>query len=505
MTRNTKIKLAIGGLVVPIGVALAAAGMQSGPNLTGETYALYAQTATGSLPRTADAILPEGGGMATGEAPNASLAGVLEAHALEASITGVGDIQSSSVQGYSSLGSVNILGGLIKADGVVAMTASMPTGSNAFGSGFANIEVNGVVLDNDVEPNTTLPLPGIGSVTLNEQTPGSDGGLTVHMIHVLLTDPLTGAQTGEIIVGSSRSGSPPAGSAPAPLATITVTPNPVSVPSNSTQQFTAVGHDASGNVVAITPVWSIVNGANSNSAINASSGFFTAGAAAAAFSNTVKATSGAISGTATVTVPSAMLGTAALNGIMAATTITCVTGGIINASISLSPGTAVTGFPPCVTTGVQHVADAVAAQAQLDLTTAYNTLAALPCPLANTVGTINLGGMTKTAGVYCSGSSIGVTGTLTLDGGGDPNATFVFQAGSTLTTAGSIVLINSAQAKNVYWLVGSSATLGTASQWKGTIIAVASITMVDNATIVGRALARNAAVTIGTGNVITLP
>ena len=189
---------------------------------------------------------------------------------------------------------------------------------------------------------------------------------------------------------------------------------------------------------------------------------------------------------------------------MAGTAVTCVTGGIINANVSISPGNTITGFGPCVITGVQHLNDAVATQGQIDLTTAYNTLAGLPCPPANAI-VANLGGTTKAAGVYCTASGIGVTGTLTLDGGGDPNATFVFQAGTSLTTAGNIVLINGAQAKNVYWQVGSSATIGTASQWQGNILALTSITLVDNATLLGRALARNGAVTLGTNNVITLP
>ena len=111
----------------------------------------------------------------------------------------------------------------------------------------------------------------------------------------------------------------------------------------------------------------------------------------------------------------------------------------------------------------------------------------------------------KSAGVYCSATSIGITGTLTLDGGGDPNATFVFQAGTGLTTAGNIVLINGAQARNVYFQIGSSATLGTGSQIQGNILALTSITLVDNANLLGRALARNGAVSLGTNNVITLP
>ena len=291
------------------------------------------------------------------------------------------------------------------------------------------------------------------------------------------------------------------------LATITVTPNPASLLTNATQQFAATGRDANGNVFAITPVWTVVNGGG---VIDANSGLFTAGTVTGTFSNTVRATSGTIVGSATVTVsstaptPIVALGAAAPNGIMAGTAFTCVIGGRINADIAISPGSTVTGFPPCVITGVQHLADATADQAQIDLTAAYNTLAGLPCPPANAI-VANLGGTTKPAGVYCTASGIGVTGTLTLDGGGDPNATFVFQAGSGLTTAGDVVLINGAQAKNVYWQVGTSATIGTASQWKGNILALTSITLVDNANLIGRALARNGAVSLGTNNVITLP
>ena len=292
------------------------------------------------------------------------------------------------------------------------------------------------------------------------------------------------------------------------LATITVTPNPANVQTGAQQQFTAVGRDGNGNVFPFTPTWSVVNGGGT---INSASGVFTAGAVTGTFVNTVVASSGAVSGSATVNVSSVAppppfipLGAAAPNGIMAGTAVTCVSLGIINADVSISPGSTITGYPPCVITGVQHLADAIAAQAQIDLTTAYNQLAGLPCPPANAI-VANLGGTVKPAGVYCTASGIGVTGVLTLDGGGDPNAVFVFQAGTGLTTAGDIVLINGAQAKNVYWQVGTSATIGTASKWQGNILALTSITLVDNATLLGRALARNGAVTLGTNNVITLP
>ena len=294
-----------------------------------------------------------------------------------------------------------------------------------------------------------------------------------------------------------------------PLFAITVTPNPDTLAVGAQQQFTAVGKDAGGNVVPIPPplVWSVVDPLAGT--IISTSGLFTAGTTPNTYPNTIKATSGAISGFATVIVtaappPAANLGTANPFGILAGSTITCVTGGIINADIGLSPGSAVVlGTPPCVVTGTQHITDAVAAQAQLDLTTAYNALVALPC--GTVIGTADIGATTKTAGVYCSGSTIGVTGALTLDGGGDANATFVFQAGSGLTGVGTIVLINGAQAKNVWWQVGSSATIGVGSAWKGNILAFSSITLNDNVTLIGRALARNGAVTLGTGDTITLP
>lgn len=292
-----------------------------------------------------------------------------------------------------------------------------------------------------------------------------------------------------------------------PLATITVTPSRDTLEVGASRIFTAVGRDASNNIVPITPVWSVVASGGTISTV----GLFTAGSVLGEFVNTVRATSGTIFGQASVVVEAASvtppfipLGAAQSHGVLAGTEITCITGGIIGADIGISPGNTVTGFGPCVITGVQNLANGVAAQAQLDLTTAYNQLFALPCPPANAI-VADLGGTTLAAGVYCSAININVTGALTLNGGGDPDAVFVFQAGTSLVTAGDIILINGAQAKNVYWLTGSSATLGTASQWKGNVIALTSITLVDNAVLLGRALARNGAVSLGTNNVITLP
>lgn len=291
------------------------------------------------------------------------------------------------------------------------------------------------------------------------------------------------------------------------LVSISVTPNPANVVVNGSVQMTATGFDASGLVVP-TPglVWSVVPpGGGTISA----SGLFTAGNVVGSFTNSIKATSGTVSGLASANVTAAptpgsgpSLGTAETHGLLAGSTFTCVTNGTINADASVWPGTTNTGFPPCVITGQTNLGTPGAQTAQNDLTTAYLALAAMPC---GTTITSDLGGTTLAPGVYCSGSSVGVTGTVTLDGNGDSNALFVIRAPSTLTTAGNVQLQNGAQAKNVFWWVGSSATIGTASQWKGNIIALTSITLNDNAVLVGRALARNGAVSLGTNNSITLP
>jgi hypothetical protein len=168
----------------------------------------------------------------------------------------------------------------------------------------------------------------------------------------------------------------------------------------------------------------------------------------------------------------------------------------------LSPGTSVTGFPPGQVNGALHVADAVALQAKNDLVTAYNEAAGRPTTA--TVG-VELGGTTKTDGVYDSAAgTFGITGTLTLDAQGDPNAVFIFKAASTLITASasSVNLVNGARSCNVFWQVGSSATLGTNSTLRGNVLALASITVTTGVTVDGRTLARNAAVTLDT-NAIT--
>jgi hypothetical protein len=193
--------------------------------------------------------------------------------------------------------------------------------------------------------------------------------------------------------------------------------------------------------------------------------------------------------------PPVGLGTSGSFAVLAASAVTNTGSSTINGELGVSPGTAVTGFPPGTAHGATHAADAVAAQAQSDLTVAYND-AASRTPAVTVAG--DLGGLTLTPGVYKSGSSLGLTGELTLDAQGNSDAVFVFQAGSTLTTASgsSITLINGAQACNVYWQIGSSATLGTSSVFAGNILAHTSISMNNAVTVNGRALARVGAVTL---------
>ena len=197
------------------------------------------------------------------------------------------------------------------------------------------------------------------------------------------------------------------------------------------------------------------------------------------------------------------LGTADPFAVLAGSTVTNTGPSIIGGDLGVSPGSAITGFPPgTVSGGTTHAMDAVALQAQNDLTTAYNFAAGEPCG-TNLTGQ-NLGGLTLTPGVYCFTSSAQLTGMLTLDSQGNSNAVFVFQIGSTLTTASasSVIVANGGEGDNVFWQVGSSATLGTTTAFAGNILALTSITLTTGADIeCGRALARNGAVTLDTNDV----
>jgi type VI secretion system secreted protein VgrG len=197
---------------------------------------------------------------------------------------------------------------------------------------------------------------------------------------------------------------------------------------------------------------------------------------------------------------SVSLGTANSFAVLAGAGITNTGPTTVTGDIGTFPTTSESGVGSVTINGTDHGGDAVTQGAKSDLVTAYNT-AAGEGP-TNPI-TADLGGQTLTAGVYNSASSIGLTGTLTLDGGGDPNAVFVFQAGSSLTTASAshISLTNDAQSCNVFWQVGSSATLGTGSKFVGTVIALTDITVTTGVTVDGRVLARNGAVTLDTDTI----
>lgn len=195
------------------------------------------------------------------------------------------------------------------------------------------------------------------------------------------------------------------------------------------------------------------------------------------------------------------LGTTTTFAVLAGSTVTNTGSSVLTGDLGVSPGLAITGFPPGTVTGTTHAGDAVALQAQSDLTTAYNDLAGQACDTVLTGQ--DLGGLTLTAGVYCFSTSAQLTGTLTLDAQGDPNAVFIFQIGSTLTTASgsSVQVIGGGSNCNVFWQVGSSATLGTSSDLAGSILALTSITLTTSASVSGQLLARNGAVTLDTGTV----
>ncbi|MDB4905957.1 MAG: hypothetical protein JWO05_741 [Gemmatimonadetes bacterium] len=297
-----------------------------------------------------------------------------------------------------------------------------------------------------------------------------------------------------------------------PLATITVTPNPVTMGTGSQQQFTATGRDGNGNITAITPVWSVVNGGGT---IN-QNGLFTSGNVAGTFTNTIQATSGAISGNATVTVTAVVpippaispLNSAAAFGILAGSGISCAISGSITgatgpSNIGSSPTLTITGFPPCTFSG-SIPSPAVVATAKGDLTAAYLAAQGQVC---NTVLTgFDLGfydGSTPAKslppGTYCFSSSAALTGTLKLTG--SATAKWTFQIGSTLNAevSSKVILAGGAIPDNVYWAVGSSATIKTGAAFQGNIMSFASITFQNGTSLLGRALAQNGAVDLITG------
>jgi hypothetical protein len=203
----------------------------------------------------------------------------------------------------------------------------------------------------------------------------------------------------------------------------------------------------------------------------------------------------------TVTPP---LGAAASFAVLGYSTVTNTGNTTVVGDLGVSPGTAITGFPPGIVTGTTQAGDTVAANAQAAVGTAITDASGEPCG-DNLTGQ-DLGGMTLLPGVYCFDSSAGLTGVLTLNAQGNSHAAWLFQIGSTLTTASAskVVLINGAKPTNhcnITWQVGSSATLGTATRFLGNILATASITLTTGVTSKGSMYAHNGAVTMDDNHV----
>ena len=195
------------------------------------------------------------------------------------------------------------------------------------------------------------------------------------------------------------------------------------------------------------------------------------------------------------------LGSAQSFAVLSGSTVTNTGLTTVTGDLGVSPGTMVTGFPPGILTGTQHAGDAVALQAQSDVTIAYNACAG--AVVTTTLTGQDLGGQTLTPGVYFFAASAPLNGVLTLDAQGNPNAVFIFQIGSTLLPAinASVSVINGAQNGNVFWQVGSSATLAAGVVFRGNLLALSSITLSQGTQVYGRALARTGAVSMDTSSV----
>ncbi|WP_202912065.1 ice-binding family protein, partial [Nesterenkonia muleiensis] len=189
------------------------------------------------------------------------------------------------------------------------------------------------------------------------------------------------------------------------------------------------------------------------------------------------------------------LGTAESFSVLSGESVTNTGPSVLDRDLGVSPGSSITGFPPGTVWGTTHQTNGVALQAQSDLTIAYDDAAG---QASDASVSADIGGVTLSPGVYTASDALGITGTLTLDAQGDPNAVFIFQVGSTLITApgSTVALQGGAQSCNVFWKVGSSATLDTSTTFVGTIMALTSITANTGTTVDGRTLARNGSVTL---------
>jgi uncharacterized protein (TIGR03437 family) len=195
------------------------------------------------------------------------------------------------------------------------------------------------------------------------------------------------------------------------------------------------------------------------------------------------------------------LGSNSTFAVLAGTTVTVTGAGTITGNVGIFPSTAfVAGTPAVTVNGTVYAGGPVAAQAQADLTTAFNDAAGRSTGPVTVAG--NIGGQTLAPGLYKSTSSLAISSEdLTLDAQGNANAVWIFQIASTLTTTSGrrVILAGGANAANIFWQVGSSATIGTTSVFQGNILAAESISMLTGSALAGRALARGGAVSIDTG------
>src|SRR6202008_3112284 len=190
--------------------------------------------------------------------------------------------------------------------------------------------------------------------------------------------------------------------------------------------------------------------------------------------------------------------------LLAGSTITNTGATNVTGDIGLSPGSSVGGFPPGILNGTLYINDATASQAKTDLTAAYNNAAGRTCTDMVTLSG-NIGGLTLTPGLYKSTPSLALSsGDLTFDAKGNANAVFIIQIASTLTvTSGrKVILSGGASASNIFWQVGTSATFGTTSVFKGTVLAMQSVTFNTGATLNGRALARTGAIVMAGNSIV---
>jgi hypothetical protein len=303
------------------------------------------------------------------------------------------------------------------------------------------------------------------------------------------------------------------------LATIVISPDSANLRANASQQFMAVSKDAAGNVVAITPTWSVVAGGGTISP----TGLFTAGLLAGTFTNTVRATSGSVSGNVTIIVPSAshgpapvVLGTAGTYAVLAKSGISTVPTSAITGNIGLSPAAAsfITGFAlnlpagSAFSTSTQVTGNVYAANYAVptpvnlttaigDMQTAYTDAAGRPTPDYSELAVGHIGGLTLTPGLYKWSSAVTIATDVTLTGSATDVWIFQIAGGVTQASATRVTLTGGALAKNVFWQVAGIMSIGTTAHMEGVVMSKTAITLNTGASANGRLLAQTAVTLAG--------